>query len=109
MTRLARLRGRAVTVLSADDEGLMNDPGVGLPGRLVLVAIDAPRVHDDARDRVERRRRGGRGRPFAAWASDDPQDEDTQREDTHRLLLKPNWAGSRAAASAFAFRSRRRP
>src|SRR5207245_10895423 len=58
MARLARLGGRAVAVFSADDQRSMDRGGVRLPGRLVLMAVHAPWMHDDARDRVERRRPG---------------------------------------------------
>jgi len=56
MARLALLRRRAVAVFSADDQRSMNPFGVGLPGRLGLMAVDASRVRDNARDRVERLR-----------------------------------------------------
>src|SRR6266849_8921902 len=64
---LTPLRGCAVAVLSADDEGLMKYFQIRLPGRLVLMAIDASRMHDDARNGVERRGIGRWGR-FAATA-----------------------------------------
>src|SRR3989449_8400632 len=56
MARLARLGGHAVAVFSADDQRSMDRGTVRLPRRLVLMAVHAPWVHDDARDRVERRR-----------------------------------------------------
>src|SRR5215468_4848480 len=62
---LARLRGRAVAVLSADDQRSMNDLRVRLPRRLILVAVDAPRMSDDACDGFEEGRIRGRCRRAA--------------------------------------------
>src|SRR5207237_5033581 len=53
VARLTGLRRRAVAILSADDEGPMDDLLVRLPGRLDLMAVDASRVHDDAGDGLE--------------------------------------------------------
>jgi len=55
VARLALLCGRAVAVLSADDEREMNSARIALPRRLVLMAVDAPRVHEDAGYRIESR------------------------------------------------------
>src|SRR5438445_13826859 len=82
MTRLALLRGRAVAVLSADDERLMKDLQIRLPGRLVLMAIDASRMHDDAGDGIEQHRSRGR-RSFAAAAGCDGYEDDERQKDTH--------------------------
>src|SRR5207245_3249242 len=82
MTRLALLRGRAVAVLSADDERLMKDFQIRLPGRLVLMAIDASRMHDDAGDGIEQRG-SRRWRRFAATAGGDRQEDHERQKDTH--------------------------
>src|SRR5258708_38286237 len=106
---LTPLRGHAVAVLSADDQRLMKNFGVRLPGRLVLMAIDASGMHDHARDRVEGRGIGRLG-GFAAAAGGDRQDNyDERREGTHDRSPKPCGVGVPAAASGFAFRSLRRP
>src|SRR6267143_4250065 len=81
VTGLALLRGRAVAVLSADDERLMKDFQIRLPGRLVLMAVDAPRMHDDAGDGIEQRRIGHRS-GLAATAGD-RQDDDERHKDAH--------------------------
>src|SRR5215813_4137635 len=62
---LASLRGRTVAILSADDQRLMNDLRVRLPRRFILMAIDAPRMGDDACDRFEEGRIRGRRRRAA--------------------------------------------
>src|SRR4029077_20991562 len=49
MARLARLGGHAVAVFSADDQGSMDRGGVRLPGRLLLMTVHAPWMHDHAR------------------------------------------------------------
>src|SRR6516164_3581735 len=109
MAGLARLRGGAMAVLSADNERHMNGPGIALPGGLVLMAVDASRVHDDARDRLERP--GGSG----VWCVDDTSGNREQADDQahdrnrHRLLLKPSAVDSRAAASGCACRWRQKP
>src|SRR5260370_25569871 len=96
MTCLARLRGCAVAVLSADDEGLMKYFQIRLPWRLVLMAIDASRMHDNARDRVKRRRIGGSGR-FAATAGGDREDDHERHEKAHGLSPQPapRWRSRR--------------
>src|SRR5262249_27438135 len=62
MTCLTLLGGCAVAVLSADDERQMNSAGIALPRRLVLMAVDASWVHEDAGDGIERRPGGCLGR-----------------------------------------------
>src|SRR5262249_58400849 len=47
MAGLARLRGGAMAVFAADNERHMNGPGIALPGRLILIAVYASRVHYD--------------------------------------------------------------
>src|SRR5437016_2450305 len=79
MTRLALLRGRAVAVLPADDQRLMKDLQIRLPGRLVLMAIDASRMHDDAGDGIEQRR-SRRRRGFAAAAGCDGYEDDERQK-----------------------------
>jgi len=112
MASLARLRGGAMAVLSADNERHMNGPGIALPGGLVLMAVHASRVHEDARDRFERP--GGSGVRCVDYTSGnreqaDDQAHDHRRKNRHRLLLKPNAVGSRSAASGCACRWRRKP
>src|SRR5438309_10105656 len=81
---LTGLRGRALVILSADDERPMDDLLVRLPGRLVLMAVDASRMHHDAGDGLEQSglRRGGL-RGFAAAAARERKDDDEQRDDAH--------------------------
>src|SRR5215472_6970713 len=55
VTGLTLLRRRTVAVLPANDERQMDRPGIALPRRLVLMAVDASRVHEDARDGIESR------------------------------------------------------
>src|ERR1700738_374413 len=98
---LAGLCGRAVAVLAADDQRLMKNFGVRLPWRLILMAIDASRMHDDARDRVEERRIGGWGR-FAATAGGDRQEDDERQKDAHG----PSPQAKRSWRSSGSFRTR---
>jgi len=80
MAGLARLRGDAMAVLSADNERHMNGPGIALPGGLVLMAVDASRVHDDARDRLERPGGGGVRAPPKHYLSAELNKPRPQRE-----------------------------
>src|SRR5438309_11417830 len=81
---LTRLRGRAVVILSEDDERPMDDLLVRLPGRLVLMAVDASRVHHDAGDGLEQSGlRRGVLRGFAAAAACERKDDEEQRDDAH--------------------------
>src|SRR5216684_4816387 len=60
----------------------MKDFQIRLPGRLVLMAIDASRMHDDAGDGIEQHRRRRR-RGFAAAAGCDGYEDDERQKDTH--------------------------
>src|SRR6266852_1130471 len=91
MARLARLCWRAVVILSPDDQRLMNNGGVGLPGGAGLVAIHASGMHDDARDRVEELRIGRGGR-FDATPDNEPAEE-TWHEDTQGFSLQEERSG----------------
>src|SRR5262245_22072377 len=105
MASLAPLRGRAVAILSAVDERLMNGAGIALPGRSVLMAVEASRVHEDARDRIERRGRSRGLRLDLRGGHGEPTNGES-RENRHRPLLKPSGVDLRAAASGCACRSR---
>src|SRR5262245_59723768 len=109
MAGLARLHGGAMAVLSADYERHMNGPGIALPGGLVLMAVNASRVHDDARDRLERR--GGSGVRCVDDTSGNREQADDQAHDhfRHHLLLTPSAVDSRSVASGSACRWRQKP
>src|SRR6266568_2054872 len=107
MARLTRLGGRAVAVFSADDQRSMDRGGVRLPGRLVLMAVHAPWMHDDARDRVERRRLARLCR--CAATRGEREDDDERSNPAHCVFLTPSGGGARAAACVSAYPSPRRP
>src|SRR5690242_3395112 len=107
MARLARLGGHPVAIFSTNDQRSMDRGGVRLPGRLVLMAVHAPWMHDDTRDRVERRRLCGLCHCTATRG--EPEDDDDRSNPCHWMLLTPNGVAARAAACVSACPSPRRP